>query len=74
MRKDLQTAVPIHASTSDSGKADGDRHRKSNTKAAEKVIKPATCAPSKLASVLLLRQFKQLSTDPPEGINVWLEV
>ena len=74
MRKDLQTAVPMHASTSDADKADDTRNRKSNAKTATKSAKKVACASSKLATVLLLRQFKQLSAEPPDGINVWLEV
>ena len=73
MRKDLHTAVPMNSS-SDADKADDTRDRKPKAQTASKSAKKVACASSKLATVLLLRQFKQLSAEPPDGINVWLEV
>ena len=77
MRKDLQTAVPVEASNNDSAasaKTDTNRRRKAQTQMATTATKASACPPSKLGKVLLQRQFKQLSTDPPDGISVWLEV
>ena len=75
MRKDLQTATPVNCPPSDAVKPNNTNCQKKTTIREGNVATKATAsAPSKLGIVLLQRQFKQLSSDPPEGISVWLEV